>query len=266
MPVSPACRLWYSPTGIGNATMRVARPSTSMTVTPPLSVPVAVVTLLALLALFARSIPRRLLLVALFRERRRLALLQHGEVEPARRAHVGAGLREPVAHGAGVGRRTQVEVLAVAVEDRFADVAETVGDRERLLPVHRVDEGRGDLRAAGRRICQPRAVGRPVERRVGEGARAIDGLGHHLANRPGRHGGDVQRATVVAERDARAVGRPRGGVVEAAAREPDHLRRRPCRPARGCGARTRRRHPRSRRGSCRPATTPARVRGRRSWP
>ena len=62
---------------------------------------------------------RRLLLVALFGQRRWQILSQHREVDRVRHPHVGVGLVKPVLDRPGVGAPEKVEVLTALVEDRF---------------------------------------------------------------------------------------------------------------------------------------------------
>ena len=186
----------------------------------------------------------RLLLVALLGERRRQVLAQHGEVDVARRAHVGARLREPVEHRAGVGRGEEVQVLAARVEDRLGHLGQAVGDGERLVLVDRVERD-GHHQRAWCRSCRPATSSRATSAVRQLRRRRVGRLRRDLLRRAGLQIDPVERLRVVDVGDLLAVGRPHRILVEAVALERQRAAARPCRPARRRRAGTRRSRRRS---------------------
>ncbi len=104
------------------------------------------------------------------------SLRQDGQVEAVRLVDIGVRHVEPLPGRAGVGRGEEVEILPARVEDRLRDVAQAVGDRERLVLVERIDEDAAEDRSACS-ACR-RATSNPGSRRMGHllGRRAGKGI------------------------------------------------------------------------------------------
>ena len=111
-----------------------------------------------------------LLLIALRSQRRGQVIAQHGRIDVARGHTVDAGEVRPAQTAADVGARSEVEILAAAIEHRVDDVAETVGDLRRFSRVNGIDEDRVDQIRQVAGVGDPAAVGRPprLEHGVGE--------------------------------------------------------------------------------------------------
>src|SRR5581483_6979810 len=116
---------------------------------------------------------------------------------------------------ARVGRGEEVQVLAVAIEDRFAHFAQTVGDGERFVLIGRVDVDRLDVGRGVQGVRQPFRIGRPGGRqRVDRGVQVLAG---DLLRRSALQIGDVDAVRVVDIRNLLAIRRPHGRLVETGA-------------------------------------------------
>ena len=173
--------------------------------------------LVLLVFLFLVLCRRSLLLVAFLQQRRRIVLAEHRDVNRVGDARVFVGQREPVLHRTGVGRREEVHVLAVLVEDRLAHFAEPVGDRVRLSLIERIDVHRLNVGGAVQRVREPPRIGRP--RRCQRLDRRVHVFARDFPGHAGREIDEVHAERIVDERELPAVGRPdRTFVVAGAAR------------------------------------------------
>ena len=150
-----------------------------------------------------------LLLVALWRQRRRVGLRQHDQVEAAG-GGAAAGLYVRLKGGPGVGGRREVQILAVAIPNWMACIAHAVGHLLAPGGGDIIEEDGAQVIAQRFRIGQPLRIGRPRRRqRPSQNAILIDlrGLGGFQIHRP-----EIQ--VHVRKGDLLRVRRPNGVAVE----------------------------------------------------